>query len=71
MKTLDFINQAIGNKVYLTGEGDLAFYHELRYFIYNKTPLTLLRLTKGGRAIVEYKGKEFSVPPNNVREVGN
>ena len=72
MKAYDFINQAIGNKVYLTGDGDLAMSGELRYFIIKKTPLTLVRLTRGGMAIVKSdEGDEYSVPPRNVREVGN
>lgn len=70
MKTYDFIKQAIGNKVYLTPDGDLAMSGELRGFIYSKTPLTLIRLTKGGMAIVKSDdGKEYSVPPRNVREI--
>lgn len=72
MKTYDFINQATGNKVYLTGDGDLGMSGELRGFIFNKTPLTLIRLTRGGMAIVkDDEGSEYSVPPRNVREVGN
>jgi len=71
MKTYDFIKQAIGTKVYLTGDGDLGMSGELRGFIYDKTPLTLMRLTRGGMAIVKSDdGKEYSVPPRNVREIG-
>jgi hypothetical protein len=71
MKAYDFIRQAIGTKVYLTGEGDLAMNSELRGFIFDKTPLTLMRLTSGGMAIVKSDdGKEYSVRPRNVREVG-
>jgi len=71
MKTYDFIKQAIGTKVYLTRDGDLAMRGELRGFIYDKTPLTLMRLTRGGMAIVKSDdGKEYSVRPRNVREIG-
>lgn len=68
MNAYDFINQSIGSKVYLTDDGDLAMDRNLRWFIFNKIELTLVKLTKGGRAIVEYKGTEYSVPPRNVRE---
>lgn len=72
MKAHDFIRSAIGNKVYITGDGDLGMNRSLRGFISNKTELTLLRLTKGGKAIViDEGGIEHSVPPRNVREVGN
>jgi hypothetical protein len=69
MKTLDFIKQAIGRKVYLTNDGDLGFDGSLRGFIFNKTELTLVKLTKGGMAVVEYENKQYTVPPKNVREV--
>lgn len=52
MKTLDFIKSNIGNKVYLTPHGDLAFNGDLKRFISDKTPLTLIELTKGGMVIV-------------------
>jgi len=72
MKTYDFIRANIGNKVYITGHGDLAMCGELRNFIFNKTEFTLIRLTKGGMAILsDDNGKEFSVPPSNVSEVDN
>lgn len=72
MKTHDFINANIGNKVYITGEGDLAMSGELRQLIYNKTELTLVKLTKSGMVYLEDEsGKFYSVPPSNVREVGN
>jgi hypothetical protein len=70
MKTLDFIKQAIGSKVYLTGHRDLGMNSDLRSFIYNKTELTLARLTKGGMAIIEHEGKSYSVRPRNIRQVG-
>lgn len=71
MKTYDFIRQAIGSKVYLTRDGDLMMSGELRGFIYNKMPLTLMKLTKAGMAVVKSDdGKEYSVPPRNVREIG-
>jgi hypothetical protein len=59
MKTLDFIRQAIGQKVYLTPNGDLAINGELRHFIFHKTPLTLIELTKGGVAIVQDEQGKF------------
>jgi len=72
MKTYDFIIRNIGSKVYITGTGDLAINSSLRKFIFNKTVFTLLKLTKGGMAVLcDEKGKEYLVPPKNVREVGN
>lgn len=68
MKAYDFINQAIGEQVYLTGDGDLAIHSHLKPFIYEKTSLKLIGLSKGGMAIVEHNGVKFKVPPKNVRE---
>jgi hypothetical protein len=68
MKTYDFINQAIGQQVYITGDGDLAFSGHLRGFIFHKTPLTLVKLSKAGMAVLEYEGELFTIPPRNVRE---
>lgn len=71
MKTLDFINQNIGGKVYITGERDLGMNSELRKFIYNKTEFILVRLTKKGMAYLESEdGKHYIVPPRNVRLIG-
>ena len=72
MKTFDFINSNIGNKVYITNHGDLAIDPTLRKLIVNKTELTLKSLTRGGRAIVsENNGKVHSIPPKNIREIGH
>lgn len=70
MKTKDFINQAIGNRVYLTALRDLGMRGELKQLIYNKTPLRLIKLTKSGLAYVkdEATNRYYSVPPTNVRE---
>ena len=71
MRTYDFINSNIGNKVYITSDGDLAMDGSLRKFIFNKTEFTLLRLTKGGMAILcDENGKEYLIPPKNVRKAG-
>lgn len=70
MKTNDFIQQAIGKKVYLIGDRDLGIESALRRFIYDKTELTLVELTKGGMAVVEHDGIRYRVRPSNVRESG-
>ncbi len=71
MKTHDFIRANIGNKVYITGCGDLGMIGELRGFIRNKTPLTLIKLTRKGYAyLLDDNGEYHNVPPRNVREVG-
>lgn len=67
MNIHEFIKANIGNKVYLSGDGDLAMSSELRPFISNKEPLTLMRLNKKGMAIVEDSdGNTYSVPPRNI-----
>lgn len=72
MKAYDFINSSIGNKVYITNNGDLSIDPILRNLIFNKTELSLKRLTKGGMAIVEDDdGKEYAIPPRNIREIGH
>ena len=70
MKNHEFIEKNIGNKVYITGDGDLGIHAELRDLIYNKTPLTIIKLTKGGMAyLTDEKNKFYSIPPRNVREI--
>lgn len=72
MKAYDFINSNLGNKVYITNHGDLSIDPILRNLISNKTALTLKRLTPGGMAIVsDNKGKEYPIPPKNIREIGH
>jgi len=67
MKIYEFIEKNIGNKVIIDGTGDLAMSGELREFIFNKTPLTIVSLTKGGMAyLVDSKGKFYKVPPKNI-----
>jgi len=71
MKTLDFIKQNIGNKVYITG-GDLSINPVMSRIVNNKIELTLIGLSRGGRALVsDDRGRVYSVRPSNVREVGN
>jgi len=70
MKTYEFIRQAIGTDVYVTGKGDLMMCDELREIISNKTKLKLIKLTKSGDAYLkdELTNKFYSVPPSNIRE---
>jgi hypothetical protein len=72
MTTKDFVNQAIGKLVYVTGERDLAFNGELREIIFKKTELRLIKWTKSGKVYLhdENKNKYYSVPPSNIREIG-
>lgn len=72
MTTKDFIDQAIGNMVYVTGGGDLAFDSGLRKILFNKTELRLIKRTKGGKVYLhdEVENKYYTVPPSNVREIG-
>jgi hypothetical protein len=72
MKTHEFIQKNIGAKVYVTGDRDLAINQELRKIIFNKTELTIVKLTRGGMAYLTDNNNNFyTVPPRNVREVGN
>lgn len=72
MKAHDFIKSNIGNKVYVTPSGDLAFCGELKHIIYDKTELTIVKLTKSGMAyLVDAENNYYSVPPRNVREVSS
>jgi len=69
MKTVDFINQAIGSLVYITNK--LYIYGELRPLINNKTPLRLIRWTKGGSVYLqdEKTSRFYTVPPKAIREI--
>ncbi len=72
MTTKDFIDQAIGEIVYVSGRGDLAFNSELRGIIFNKTKLRLIKWTKAGKVYLhdEENNKYYTVPPSNIREIG-
>ena len=73
MTNHDFIKNNIGNKVYVTGDGDLAFDGSLRRIISTKdykVQLTIVKLTKGGMAyLVDEHGDFYTVPPRNVKEI--
>ena len=71
MTTKDFIDQAIGNLVYITGDGDLGMDSSLRRLISNKTELRLIKWTRGGSVYLhdENENKYYTVPPSNVREI--
>ena len=71
MKAHEFIEKNIGNKVYVTGDGDLAMCIEFRKIIFNKTELRIVKLTKSGMVyLVDEENNFYTVPPRNVREVG-
>ena len=58
-----------GTSCYVSGRGDLGINPELRALYNWETPvegITFVRITKGGNAIVQFKGKEYSIPPRNV-----
>lgn len=68
MKTFEFIEKNIGQLVYITGDRDLGMCGELRPLIFNKTELTLLRLTKKGMVYLQDKdGIYYTAPPTNIR----
>jgi hypothetical protein len=56
----------IGQTVFVSNVGDLAFDSEMKRLIYRKIPLTLVKMTKGKMAYLQ-EGKKFhSVPPRCV-----
>lgn len=66
MKRQEIVDN-IGQEVMVTGDGDLAIHGELRPIIFSKEKLTIVKLTKGGKAyLVDEKGIFYSVPPKNV-----
>lgn len=70
MKNHEFIQKNIGSKVYVTGDGDLAFDMNLCRIITLKTELTIVKLTKSGMAyLVDENENYYTVPPRNVREI--
>jgi hypothetical protein len=68
MKTLDWISQNIGNKAIVSGDGDLGFSGELRSIIFNKTELTIVKLTRGGKVyLTDGNDRFYTVPPRNIK----
>lgn len=69
MKTWDFINQAIGNYVYIIRSGDNVMNGDIKELVYNKTKLKLLELNKGGMCVCEKSnGQKIKIPPTQLRE---
>jgi hypothetical protein len=69
MKTLEFIKNNIGNKVYITSDRDMLCNGDIKHLILNKEVLILLGLTKGGLAeLKDSKGNIYKIRPTNVRE---
>jgi hypothetical protein len=66
MNTLDWISQNIGKKAIVNGNRDLAFNGELKPIIFNKTELTIVKLTRGGMAHLTDGKRFYTVPPGNV-----
>lgn len=70
MKTFDWINSIIGNTVYINGDGDLGMDGQLRQLIFNKTKLTLLRITKKGLVeVMDTDGNLYYVRAKNISEL--
>lgn len=68
MKTLDFVNSNIGEKVVLVAAQDNMFDREVKGFIGNKTEFTLIKLTKSGDAYLQLSdGTYRSYPPSWLR----
>jgi hypothetical protein len=68
MKTLDFVNSNIGEKVVLVAVQDNMFDREVKGFISNKTEFTLIKLTKSGDAYLQLSdGTYRSYPPSWLR----
>lgn len=70
--TRDEVAANIGAEVLVTGEGDLWFLADLRPVIgppHRQPPYpvsVIVKLSKGGMAVLRHEGREYSVPPRNV-----
>jgi hypothetical protein len=70
MKTLDWLSQNIGNKAIINGSGDLGMDREFRTLIFNKTELTIVKITRGGMVYLrDENGKFYTVPPRNIEVI--
>lgn len=59
--------ESIGETVYVSNKGDLAFDSEMKSLIYKKVPLKIEKLTKGGMVYLsDENGKFYSIPPINI-----
>lgn len=68
MKAHDIITENIGKPCTISGEGDLSMNATFQKHISLKTPFIIRRLTKGGMVIIlDDKGKEYSIPPKNIK----
>ena len=67
MNKIDLLKLNIGKEVYLSSDKDLSINRHLRYFIQNKIKLTLIKITKGGMAVItDDNHKQYSVAPKNI-----
>jgi sporulation protein YlmC with PRC-barrel domain len=73
MTTYEYIEQNIGKQVYVDGGRDLGFNGELKPIISKgEIQLTLIKLTKGGKAYLKAgDGKFYTVPASNVNVIDN
>lgn len=64
------LQELIGRTVHVSSRGDLYFNADLRPILRSGglgPPVTLVKITKGGMALVRADdGREYSVPPRNV-----
>lgn len=63
---LDEVPQHIGKQVTLNGSGDLGIYFDLRVLIHNKTPLTIVKVTKSGRVYLQLSKEFVTVDAANI-----
>ena len=67
---LQFIEENIGNKVYIKPGADLSFSSEFRRIISNKIPLTIIKLTKSGMVyLTDNQNNFYTIPPRNIDSI--
>lgn len=72
LNNLDFIEKNIGNRAFISGDGDLALCGEFREAIFKKTKFTIVKLTKKGMAyLMDDYNNFYNVPPRNVFLIKN
>ncbi len=64
--------ESIGRKATVNGSGDYAMEKNMRRWIYEKIPVTIERLTKGGKVMCQGPyGERLSIPPKNLDVIVN
>lgn len=57
---LDDVHKSIGRKATISG-GDIAMRSEVRDYVFNETPLTIIKVTKSGQVYLQHKNDFVTV----------